>query len=110
LRGPVYFGGPRTHGNRALVHSEHGRAGGRRAEASRDEPDSRVGDDRGAGWDVVVAARFSVRAGAHLVRDVARWATAEAVFESASKVRDAPRKYVDRGAGGGDSGGDLGYR
>ena len=57
-----------------------------------------------------LAAGVSVRAGAHLVRHVARRPAAQDVFQGAPGSQDAAHQHLDRGPGGGNSGGHLGYR
>ena len=85
-----------------------GLAGGRCAEDARLQPAAADRHGRRADGNDLVAAGLSIRAGANLVRDVARPPAARTVFESASQVSDAAHQHLDRGIRGRDSRGHCG--
>ena len=101
LHGAVHGGGAGAHGHGGLSHAGERRAGGERSEGAgvREYPAlGEPGRHRGHG---VVAAGFSIRPGAGLVRDVARRAAAGGLLEGAPGAQDAAHQHLGRRAGGG---------
>jgi hypothetical protein len=82
LRRAVYLGGAGVDGHRSVEEPDRRGARGRRAQGPGIQRHSPVGEYRRHLGDDLLAAGISIRAGAHLVCDVARRSAAESILES----------------------------
>ncbi len=103
LRAALRRGGAGAHRHRALGHAEQRRAGGQRSQDDRHEPAAADRHRRGAAGDDVVAAGVSIRAGAHLVRHVARPLVARRLLARPSPLQHAVHQHLGGGLRGRNS-------
>ena len=91
-------------GHRRLAHAGQRRAGGQRAEGSGLREHPALGERRRHRGHGLLAAGLPVRAGAGLVRHVARRPAARGLLQGPPGPQDAAHQHLGGGAGGGHPG------